>query len=95
MSNLSSALKNVQEKIQLLAKQQANLKKENGRLKEELQATTTANKNLQQKLDELQQQVGILKMNASSLGDADKKEMEKRINLYIKEIDRCIASLGA
>lgn len=95
MSNVSNALKNVQEKIQLLVKQQANLKKENGKLKEELQAATSNNKELQQKLDEFQQQVSILKMNASSLGDSDKKELEKRINLYIKEIDRCIASLGA
>jgi chromosome segregation ATPase len=95
MSNVSNALKNVQEKIQILAKQQANLKKENGKLKEELQAATSNNKNLQGKLDELQQQISILKMNASSLGDSDKKELEKRITLYIKEIDRCIASLGA
>ena len=95
MSTVNNALKKVQEKIQLLAKQQATLKKENGKLKEDLQSATIANKNLQQKLDELQQQVSILKMNASSLEETDKKELEKRINLYIKEIDRCIASLGA
>jgi hypothetical protein len=28
------------------------------------------------------------------MSEADKKEFEKRINGYIKEIDRCIALLG-
>ena len=28
------------------------------------------------------------------MGEADKKEFEKRINAYVKEIDRCIAMLG-
>ena len=28
------------------------------------------------------------------VADGDKKELEKRINQYVKEIDRCIAWLG-
>jgi len=28
------------------------------------------------------------------LNDADKKELEKKLNTYLKEIDRCIALLG-
>ena len=28
------------------------------------------------------------------MNDTDKKELEKKINSYLKEIDRCIALLG-
>jgi hypothetical protein len=45
-------------------------------------------------LDELRQQVSILKLNAGGMNDRDKKEIEKKINSYLKEIDRCIALLG-
>jgi chromosome segregation ATPase len=87
-------LKRIQDKIQQLLKQHATVQKENSKLKEELAET----KNLlqqQEKLEqELKQQVSILKMNAIEMNAADKKEFEKRINAYVKEIDRCIALLG-
>jgi chromosome segregation ATPase len=94
MSNAVAILKRVADKIATLSKQQQSLKKENSRLQEELAASGKKNKELQQKLEELTQQISVLKLNASSLNEADKKELEKRINQYIKEIDRCIAWLG-
>ena len=48
----------------------------------------------QQQADELRQQVSILKASAGNMSEADKKEFEKRINSYLKEIDKCIALLG-
>ena len=42
----------------------------------------------------LKQQLEILKYNSGDMHDADKKQFEKRINGYIKEIDRCIAILS-
>lgn len=48
----------------------------------------------QKNVDELKQQVSILKVSAGDMSEADKKEFEKRINGYLKEIDRCIAMLG-
>ena len=44
--------------------------------------------------DELKQQVNILKVSTGTMNESDKKEFEKRINSYLKEIDRCIALLG-
>jgi hypothetical protein len=38
--------------------------------------------------------MGVLKMNSGALEQQDRKEMEKKINQYIREIDRCIAQLG-
>jgi hypothetical protein len=42
----------------------------------------------------LEQQVSILKFAAGEMSEKDKKEFEKKINLYLKEIDKCIAFLG-
>ena len=70
------------------------LKKENSRLTEELQSAQRKNKEQQKNLDELKQQVSILKVSSGDMSEADKKEFEKRINGYLKEIDRCIALLG-
>ena len=66
-------------------------------MKDEL-ASAKEKISLQQKnMDELKQQVSILKVNSGEAGrmnEADKKEFEKRINSYLREIDRCIALLG-
>ena len=40
-----------------------------------------------------QQQVEILKFSQEQMNEAEKKAFEKRLNQYIKEIDRCISLL--
>jgi hypothetical protein len=42
----------------------------------------------------LEQKVSLLKMATGQMLEADKKELEKRLNNYIREIDRCITMLG-
>jgi len=95
MTDLEKQLKRIQDKLQLLLKQQALLQKENQRLQIELEnckATALLN---QEVTDNLKQQVEILKISSGNWDESDKKEFEKRINNYIKEIDRCIAFLSA
>lgn len=94
MSDIELQLKRIQEKLQRLLKQHAVLQKENMRLKEDLQQTTKNTLVHQQHMDDLKQQVEVLKITSGNWDEADKKEFEKRINLYIKEIDRCIALLS-
>jgi chromosome segregation ATPase len=95
MSTTEQHLKRIHDKLQQLLKQHTALQKENNRLKEELdkskQQTGQHNKNI----DELKQQVNVLKLNAGEMSEVDKKEFEKRINSYLKEIDRCIALLSS
>jgi chromosome segregation ATPase len=87
-------LKRIQEKLQALLKHHAALQKENGKLKEELNGLRNAHQEQQQNLDSLKQQVSILKAGGGGMSPDDKKEFERRINSYLKEIDRCIALLG-
>ncbi|MBD0368004.1 MAG: hypothetical protein ICV53_18105, partial [Flavisolibacter sp.] len=43
---------------------------------------------------ELHQQIAILKMAAGEMDTKDKKDFEKQINQYIRDIDKCIAHLS-
>ena len=94
MSTTEEQLKRIQDKLQQLLKQQASVRKENEKLKEELGIAREKLSLQQLYLDELRQQVSILKLNAGGMNERDKKEIEKKINSYLKEIDRCSALLG-
>jgi peptidoglycan hydrolase CwlO-like protein len=82
------------EKLQQLLRQYNGLHRETDKLKKELAASKAAEAATQTKMDELQQQVSILKLAAGEMTDKDKKTFERKLNQYIKEIDRTIAYLS-
>jgi chromosome segregation ATPase len=94
MSTTEQHLKQIQDKLQQLLKQYVAVQKENDKLKEDLEIVKEKTFAQQKNIDELKQQAGILKINAAEMSEADKKEFEKRITVYVKEIDRCIAMLS-
>lgn len=94
MSDVEKQLKRIQDKLQQVLKDYAALQKENLRLKEELDKNRTQSFVHQQNIEDLKQQVEVLKITSGDWEEGDKKEFEKRINSYIKEIDRCIALLS-
>ena len=94
MSDLETQLKRIQDKLQQVLKDHSSLQKENLRLKEELDKNRNQSYANQQTIEELKQQVDVLKISFGDWDESDKKEFEKRINSYIKEIDRCIALLS-
>lgn len=87
-------LKRIQEKLQQLLKQHGVLQKENNLLKDELEKTRVQVLQHEGAIIQLKQQVDVLKLHVGEMNEADKKEIEKRINSYLKEIDKCIALLG-
>ena len=95
MSLGEEQLKRIQEKLQQVLKQQAALQKENQSLKEELNGSRKQALQHHENIDRLKQQVEILKLSNGEMNEPEKKQLEKRINAYLKEIDRCIAMLGA
>jgi phage tail tube protein FII len=94
MSDLEAQLKRIQDKLQQVLKQHAALQKENLRMREELDKKDRQSAANQQNIEELKQQVEVLKITSGDWDENDKKEFEKRINSYLKEIDRCIALLS-
>ena len=82
------------EKLQQLLKQYSRLQKENERLKEELVQSRKRENESMSRVDELQQQNGILKLTTGDMNDRDKKAFEKKVNQYLREIDKCISFLS-
>jgi len=88
-------IKNIQDKLQLLLKQQSLLLKENQRLKKELEKTQSLAEEKDQALVRVQEQVDVLKMSAgTSLSETERTALSKRIDGYLREIDRCLAMLN-
>ena len=90
----SIQIKRIQQKLQQLLKQYDDLRRENRQLSKELQRSKEQISQQKQTVDTLKQQVEVLKISSGNWNEKDKKEFEKRINFYLKEIDRCIALLG-
>ena len=94
MDNLEAHIKTLNEKLQQLVKKHAGIKKENDNLKEEVNSLKEKEVEYKYALHELDQKVSILKVASGEMNEADQKEFEKRINQYIKEIDKCIGLLS-
>ena len=82
------------DKLQQLLKQHTRIQKENERLRQEVEESRRRELQKQHRLDELEQQVSILKVTSGEMDEKDKREFEKKINQYIREIDKCIALLS-
>ncbi len=94
MQSLHEQLKHVNEKLQQLLKQQQSLRKENNTLRATIKELKNSIESKNQTLEELGQQKMVKQLNNGNLNEADKKELEKKLNQYIREIDRCIAMLN-
>ena len=94
MSALEENIKSVNKKLQQLLKQYFFLQKENERLNKETAASKAALQRDADHIEQLKQQVAILKTAAGMMNEADKKAFDKQLNHYIKEIDKCIGMLS-
>lgn len=94
MPEVDVHIKRIQEKLQQLIKQYHELHKENLRLKKNLEQSAKQSSQHHQTIETLRQQVEVLKISSGNWDEHDKKEFEKRINHYLKEIDKCIALLS-
>jgi hypothetical protein len=94
MSILNIQLHQVQQKLQRLIKSFTLLQRENIQLKKELEKKNTLLTKNEQIVFSLQQQVNALRLTKEGLSLSDKKQLEKDINTYLKEIDRCLSLLN-
>jgi len=94
MTDLDVHIKRIQEKLERLLKQYNDLQKENNLLKKDIDRASRQATVNQQTIETLKQQVEVLKISSGNWDENDKKEFEKRVNHYIKEIDKCIALLS-
>ena len=94
MSDLEQHIKRINDKLQQLLKNYQQLQKDNERQGRLIDTLQQAKEKDMQQIAELQEKVSILKAASGQMNDADKKEFEKNINRYIREIDKCIGMLS-
>ena len=94
MAELELKIKTIQAKLQQLLKDYSALQRENQRLEKELAAGNELSIQQQLQIDGLKQQIEVTKISSGNWNEKDKKEFEKRISSYVKEIDRCIVLLS-
>ncbi len=90
MSMLDNQIKIINDKLQQLVKKSNSLQKENEVLYRELSVLKEKEKEYKSTIDAMSQKVNILQAAAGKMTEADQKELEKRINQYVKDIDKCI-----
>lgn len=93
MSAQDDQLQRINQKIQQLLKRFEALQKDNVRLRNSLEILQSEKVSSEEKIRELELRVEVLKATKSKMSEEEKKSLDKKINLYVKEIDRCISSL--
>ena len=94
MAETIAHINNIHTKLQLLLKQYDHLLKENSRQQQDIAKLHKEQQVTKEKLEECRQQNLILKASVTSMDGKDKKELEQKINQYVKNIDQCISLLS-
>ena len=94
MAELDDHIKRINGKLQQLLKSYRQLQKDNERQSRLIAALQQSKQEDDKLISQLKDQVSILKSATGQLSEDDKKEFEKTISRYIKEIDKCISLLS-
>ncbi len=87
-------IKRIQDKLLALVEKHNTLQKEHDKLNKSVQELTSEAGLLKEKNNQLSMQLNMLKVAETADSKDAKVALEKKINEYIKEIDKCIATLG-
>lgn len=91
---MQEKIKHIKDKVQLLVKQYQQLQKENLQLQSSLEKSNSTNKKLQEQIKLLQHKIDTAKISSSQLSKEEKATLEKRIDVYLKEINTCLGLIN-
>jgi uncharacterized coiled-coil DUF342 family protein len=94
LQSLAQHITQLTQKLQLLVKQFDTLRKDNIRQETAIRQLKEEKSRLEAEIELLRQQNLVLKSGVAPLEGSDRKEMEKKIDGYIKHIDTCITLLS-
>ena len=80
--------------MELLTSKLRDYKRDNEKIRKELEEKKLQWDEQLTKYQEMELQMNVLRSRESDNGKTSRSVLEKKINEYIKEIDRCIALLG-
>ena len=87
---IDEQIKRINEKLQLMLNQFLIVKKENEKLRQELKQLKLKGIEQHTQIETLLQKIDILKASQAQMSEDEKRAFEKRINQYLKEIEKCI-----
>ncbi|MEJ7768772.1 MAG: hypothetical protein WKF89_13220 [Chitinophagaceae bacterium] len=94
MNDLDPHIQRITEKLQQLLKNYAHVVKENEKLKIELLALKSNEKEKDNRLQLLALRIEVLKAAKGEMTADEKITFEKTINQYLREIDSCLALIN-
>ncbi len=95
MTTLGNQLVQFQQKLMRVIKQHDVLHRENARLKKELAKKDLLLTNKETLLKDLEEKLAALRLSKGSFSDEEKKQLGKKINSYVKDIDKCLVLLNS
>ncbi len=87
------SISNISVKLQKLVANRRQLESELNRAREENKILTERQSALEEEVRQMKEQILLLRASANPLENDDKKEFQKILNEYIRNIDKCIALL--
>lgn len=96
MEQINQHITEIKQKLEQLLAQHAECKEANSDLRAENNRLESLLNEQGREMEELRNTIKILKLakNISGEESGDKTELKRKINEYIREIDRCIAMLN-
>jgi len=96
MTVVDEQLKSLNQKLQQLLKRYQQLQKEHAAIKQEMDNQRLVLKEKNEQVQQLQEKLDVLKLNSSSNMDGEEKKLlERRINGYLAEIEKCLVLLNS
>jgi archaellum component FlaC len=94
MDDILQHIKRIQDKLQALQKQFQQVSRDNERLSQDALSFQEKDRLQQHRIDHLEKQLELNRAVRPAMTDKDRQALEKRINQYLREIDKCITLLN-
>ncbi len=95
MTDINQHIHHLHEKLQLLIKEYKQVQKENKKLQKEIAVLQSNQLAKNQQVEQLEQKVTAVQITGGNWDDSQKQALQKKIDTYLKEIDKCLALLHA
>lgn len=91
---IEQQISRIGQKLQQLVKRCSELQTENDTLRQRLAVSEQRNGQLAEQIADMQNNILTLRSSLGQLSDEEKKSFEKRINGYLRDIEKAITLLG-
>jgi len=95
MTDINVNISHLHEKLQMLIKEFKQLQKENNRLLKDITTAKAEKEATFNQLNQLEQKLAAVQLTSGNWDETEKAGLHKKIDAYLKEIDKCLALLHA